>query len=112
MIVQVHGGPESADLDGFQITWAQLFSASGYAVFLPNYRGSVGRGVDYTIANHGDRGGKDFLDILDGVDALIARGIADSARLAIGGWSYGGFMSSCVVTHTDLFQAGVVGVGI
>jgi dipeptidyl aminopeptidase/acylaminoacyl peptidase len=112
MVVQVHGGPESADLNGFQLSWAQLFAAHGYAVFLPNYRGSVGRGVDYTIANHGDRGGKDFLDILDGVDALIARGIADPARLAIGGWSYGGFMSSWAVTQTDRFKAAVVGVGI
>jgi dipeptidyl aminopeptidase/acylaminoacyl peptidase len=112
MIVQVHGGPESADLDGFQITWAQLFSASGYAVFLPNYRGSIGRGVQYTIANHGDRGGKDFLDILDGVDALVSRGIADPKRLGIGGWSYGGFMSSWAVTQTTRFKASVVGDGI
>ena len=111
-IVQVHGGPESADLNGFQIRWAQLFAAHGYAVFLPNYRGSVGRGVEYTIANHGDRGGKDFEDILDGVDALVERGIADPDRLGIGGWSYGGFMSSWAVTQTDRFKASVVGEGI
>ena len=97
MIVHVHGGPESVDLNGFQISWAQLFAAHGYAVFLPNYRGSIGRGVGYTIANHGDRGGKDFLDILDGVDALVERGIADPRRLGIGGWSYGGFMSAWAV---------------
>ena len=111
-IVQVHGGPESADLNGFQIRWAQLFAAHGYAVFLPNYRGSVGRGVEYTIANHGDRGGKDFEDILDGLDALVERGIADPDRLGIGGWSYGGFMSSWAVTQTDRFKASVVGEGI
>ena len=112
MIVHVHGGPESADLNGFQISWAQLFAAHGYAVFLPNYRGSIGRGVAYTIANHGDRGGKDFLDILDGVDALVERGIADPQRLGIGGWSYGGFMSAWAVTQTQRFKAAVVGVGI
>ena len=111
-IVQVHGGPESADLNGFQIRWAQLFAAHGYAVFLPNYRGSVGRGVEYTIANHGDRGGKDFEDILDGVDALVERGIVDPDRLGIGGWSYGGFMSAWAVTQTDRFKASVVGEGI
>ena len=111
-IVQVHGGPESADLNGFQIRWAQLFAAHGYAVFLPNYRGSIGRGVEYTIANHGDRGGKDFEDILDGVDALVERGIADPERLGVGGWSYGGFMSAWTVTQTDRFKASVVGEGI
>ena len=111
-IVQVHGGPESADLNGFQIRWAQLFAAHGYAVFLPNYRGSIGRGVEYTIANHGDRGGKDFEDILDGVDALVERGIADPERLGVGGWSYGGFMSAWAVTQTHRFKASVVGEGI
>ena len=112
MIVQVHGGPESVSLNGFQISWAQLFAANGYATFLPNYRGSIGRGVEYTIANHGDRGGNDFFDIMDGVDALVERGIADRERLAIGGWSYGGFMSSWAVTQTNRFKASVVGMGI
>ena len=112
MIVHVHGGPESVDLNGFQISWAQLFAAHGYAVFLPNYRGSIGRGVGYTIANHGDRGGKNFLDILDGVDALVECGIADPQRLGIGGRSYGGFMSAWAVTQTQRFKAAVVGVGI
>jgi len=112
MIVQVHGGPESADVNGFQIAWAQLFSANGYLTFLPNYRGSTGRGVEYTIANHGDRGGKDFFDILDGVESIVSRGLADPERLAIGGWSYGGFMSSWAVTQTNMFKASVVGVGI
>ncbi len=112
MIVQVHGGPEAADLNGFQIAWAQLFAANGYLTFLPNYRGSIGRGVEYTIANHGDRGGKDFFDILDGIESMISRGYADPERLGIGGWSYGGFMSSWAVTQTNLFKAAVVGVGI
>jgi dipeptidyl aminopeptidase/acylaminoacyl peptidase len=112
MIVQVHGGPESADLNGFQIAWAQIFAAHGYLTFLPNYRGSIGRGVEYTIANHADRGGKDFLDILDGVEFIVSRGLADTERLGIGGWSYGGFMSAWAVTQTNIFKAAVVGVGI
>ena len=112
MIVQVHGGPESADLNGFQIAWAQLFAANGYLTFLPNYRGSIGRGVEYTIANHGDRGGKDFFDILDGIESMVSQGFADPDRLAIGGWSYGGFMSAWAITQTNMFKASVVGVGI
>ncbi|MBM3803443.1 MAG: S9 family peptidase [Acidimicrobiia bacterium] len=111
-VVQVHGGPESADLNGFQVAWAQLFAAHGYLTFLPNYRGSVGRGVEYTIANHGDRGGKDFQDILAGIESIVSRGLADPERLGIGGWSYGGFMSAWAITQTNIFKAAVVGVGI
>jgi dipeptidyl aminopeptidase/acylaminoacyl peptidase len=112
LIVQVHGGPESVELNGFQINWAQFFAAHGYAVFLPNFRGSVGRGVNYTVINNRDFGGKDFQDILSGVDYLIQKGIADPDRLAIGGWSYGGFMSAWAVTQTTRFKAAVVGVGV
>ena len=112
LIVQVHGGPEGVELNGFQISWAQFFAAHDYAVFLPNFRGSVGRGVEYTVINNRDFGGKDFQDILSGVDLLIAKGIADPNRLAIGGWSYGGFMSAWAVTQTQRFKASVVGVGV
>ena len=80
--------------------------------FLPNFRGSVGRGVDYTVINNRDFGGKDFQDILSGVDFLIQKGIADQDRLGIGGWSYGGFMSAWAVTQTNRFKASVVGVGV
>ncbi|MBM3804647.1 MAG: S9 family peptidase [Acidimicrobiia bacterium] len=112
LIVQVHGGPESVELNGFQINWAQFFAAHDYAVFLPNFRGSVGRGVQYTVINNRDFGGKDFQDILSGVDYLVQKGIADPDRLGIGGWSYGGFMSAWAVTQTQRFKAAVVGVGV
>ena len=77
----------------------------GYAVFLPNPRGSSGRGQEFARANLGDMGGGDFKDILAGVDALVRDGIADDARVAITGGSYGGFMSSWAVTQTDRFAA-------
>ena len=112
LIVQVHGGPEGVELNGFQINWAQFFAAHDYAVFLPNFRGSVGRGVNYTVINNRDFGGKDFQDILSGVDFLVQKGIADKDRLGIGGWSYGGFMSAWAVTQTNQFKASVVGVGV
>lgn len=112
LITQVHGGPESVELNGFQISWAQFFAANGYAVFLPNFRGSVGRGVNFTVINNRDFGGMDFQDILSGIDFLIEKGIADPNKLGIGGWSYGGFMSAWAVTQTQRFKAAVVGVGV
>jgi dipeptidyl aminopeptidase/acylaminoacyl peptidase len=85
----------------------QLFAGEGYATFLPNPRGSVGRGPEFAEANLGDMGGGDLQDILTGVDALVAEGIADDARVAIMGGSYGGFMSSWAVTQTNRFAAAV-----
>ena len=79
----------------------------GYAVFLPNPRGSSGRGQEFARANLGDMGGGDFKDILAGIDALVADGIVDDARVAITGGSYGGFMSSWAVTQTDRFAAAI-----
>ena len=73
--------------------------------FLPNVRGSVGRGPEFAEANLGDMGGGDLQDILTGVDALVSDGIVDDARVAITGGSYGGFMSSWAITQTDRFAA-------
>jgi dipeptidyl aminopeptidase/acylaminoacyl peptidase len=112
LIVFPHGGPEGADLNGFQIAWGQFFAAHGYAVLLPNFRGGIGRGVEYTLMDNTDFGGKDFQDILAGVDDLIRRGIADPDRLGIGGWSYGGFMTAWAVTQTNRFKAAMMGAGV
>jgi dipeptidyl aminopeptidase/acylaminoacyl peptidase len=81
-------------------------------VFFPNFRGSIGRGVNYTVAGNRDFGGNDFRDILSGVDDLIHRGIADPNRLGIGGWSYGGFMSAWAPTQTGRFKASLMGAGV
>ncbi len=115
LIVNVHGGPEAADLMGFNFgvsTFGFMMSARGYAVLMPNYRGSLGRGVKFNLADQGDMGGKEFTDILDGVDHLVKIGLADPERLGIGGWSYGGYMTAWAVTQTDRFKAGVMGAGI
>ena len=84
----------------------------GIATLLPNYRGPVGRGVAFAAANHGDVGGKAWTDITDGIDHLIATGIADAKRLGIGGWSYGGYLTMWAVTQTNRFKAGVAGAGL
>ena len=114
-IVEVHGGPVWAWWSGWLGSWhewAQLLASNGYVVLLPNPRGSIGQGWKFTEANRDDWGGGDFRDIMDGVDYLIAQKIADPNRLGIGGWSYGGFMTSWAVTHTNRFKAAVVGAAV
>lgn len=115
LVVQVHGGPTARWGGAFHGTWhdwGQTLAGAGYAVFLPNPRGSTGWGQAFTAANHSDLGGGDFDDIMRGVDRLIARGIADPERLAIAGWSYGGFMTAWAIGHTDRFKVAVCGAAV
>jgi len=105
LVVYVHGGPTSTWSAQFPISHWPLLAQEGYAVLLPNPRGSSGRGQEFARANLGDMGGGDLKDILAGVDALVRDGIADDDRIAITGGSYGGFMSSWAVTQTDRFAA-------
>ena len=107
LVVYVHGGPTSTWSRQFPISHWLLLPQAGYAVFLPNPRGSSGRGQDFARANLGDMGGGDLQDILAGVDALVRDGIAAEGSVAIMGGSYGGFMSSWAVTQTDRFAAAV-----
>lgn len=109
LVVNVHGGP----VWSFRNTWSMwyfftsVFVAHGYAVFHPNPRGSSGRGQDFAKAVRGDMVGQDTHDIIAGVETLVARGIADPARLMVTGQSYGGYMSSWIVNKTDIFAASV-----
>lgn len=116
LVVQIHGGPESAYVDGWNTSynrWTQLLAARGYVVFMPNYRGSTGRGVAYAKADHRDMAGKEFLDVLDGIDYLIEQGWVDENRVGIGGWSYGGYFSAWAATkHSKHFKVAVMGAGI
>ena len=111
LIALIHGGPTGAWQDSIE-TWGQLLAARGYAVFYPNIRGSSGYGEKFIEMNRGDWGGGDYRDVMAGIDDLIARGIADPARLAIGGWSYGGYMSEWAITQTTRFKAAVSGAGL
>ena len=114
MVVQGHGGPEWAWWSGWLGSWhewAQMLATHGYVVFLPNPRGSDGQGTAFARAVGNDWGGMDYQDILDGVDMLVAKKIADPNRLGIGGWSYGGFLAAWAVTHGNRFKAAVVGAG-
>jgi dipeptidyl aminopeptidase/acylaminoacyl peptidase len=114
-IVHVHGGPEEAWTVGWHGNWynyAAMLASNGFVVLLADPRGSEGQGPAFAEANYQDWGGGDFQDIMDGVDFLVSQGIADADKLAIGGWSFGGFMTSWTVTHTDRFKAGMVGAAV
>jgi dipeptidyl aminopeptidase/acylaminoacyl peptidase len=110
-VILVHGGPTGRWADTFE-PWGQLLVARGYAVLYPNVRGSTGYGQRFVEMNRGDWGGGDFKDVMAGADWLVARGIADSNRLGIGGWSYGGYMAAWAVTQTTRFKAAVSGAPV
>ncbi len=105
-ILQIHGGPYGKFSDTFNAR-NQIWAANGYAVLMPNPRGSTGYGNKFTVANLNDWGGKDFQDIMAGVDAVIARGLADPDKCVVMGGSYGGFMTFWTVSQTDRFKAAI-----
>jgi dipeptidyl aminopeptidase/acylaminoacyl peptidase len=111
-----HGGPEGVDLDGWttrSLYPAQWLAGMSYAVLLPNYRASAGRGVAFSKADHRDLGGKEFDDVLAGIDHLAERGIVDADRVGISGTSYGGFFAGWAATrHTERFKAAAFFAGI
>jgi dipeptidyl aminopeptidase/acylaminoacyl peptidase len=116
LVVIVHGGPESQFLDGWINSYSRpghALAERGFVVFLPNYRGSTGRGVAYSKADHRDLGGREFTDVLDGIDHLAAKGWVDPERVGMMGGSYGGYFTALAVTrHSDRFAAGVELFGI
>ncbi len=116
VITVVHGGPEAHYSNGWLTSYSspgQMAAAKGYAVFYPNYRGSTGRGVEFIYSSQGDLAGKEFDDIVDGIDYLIDRGIADKDRVGVTGGSYGGYASAWMSTYySDRFAAAVMFVGI
>jgi dipeptidyl aminopeptidase/acylaminoacyl peptidase len=114
-LVVAHGGPSGAYLNNNRLgglEGGQVWAGKGWAVFYPNPRGSTNYGEKFLQANISDWGGGDYHDIMTGVDALVARGIADPDKLAHIGWSYGGYMTAWVVTQTTRFKAAMVGAGL
>lgn len=109
LVLHIHGGPTSAFRNQWSLRYpiVPLLTASGYAVLSPNPRGSKGRGHKFTSYVYGDVGGADTQDLLSGVEAMVSRGVADPLRVGVTGGSYGGFMSSWVITQSDRFAAAV-----
>ena len=116
LVVSVHGGPEAHISNAWITRYSdpgQVAAGLGWAVFYPNYRGSTGRGLAYLKLSQGDPAGKEFDDIVDGVDYLIERGLVDKDKVGVTGGSYGGYATAWLSTkYTQRFAAGVMFVGI
>lgn len=106
LIAYPHGGPHGRNAKGFSFT-THCFAHAGYAVFQPNFRGSTGYGRKFLDADNRDLGGGDMRDILAGVDSLVKDGTVDPKRQFVYGVSYGGFMTTWLVGHTNQFRAAV-----
>ena len=112
--VFIHGGPAAADGNHFEADWYQwdrLAATQGWLVFEPNYRGSSGYGDKFLMQIVPEIVSRPGKDILEGVDALVKDGIADPKHLAVGGYSYGGYMTNWLITQTTRFNAAVTGAG-
>ena len=109
-ILHIHGGPVGQFGWGFDFS-TQYFAANGYIVLEPNPRGSTGRGEDFVRAIYRSWGVTDYEDVFAAVDYAIAQGYADPERLAVTGYSYGGYMTNTVITRTDRFKAAASGAG-
>ncbi|MCY7377497.1 MAG: S9 family peptidase [Pyrinomonadaceae bacterium] len=116
LILNVHGGPagvfQQSYLAGRGSYPLAAFASRGYAILRPNPRGSSGYGTEFRRANIKDWGGMDFQDLMSGVDEVIKMGVADENRLGVMGWSYGGFMTSWIVTQTKRFKAASAGAPV
>ena len=113
-VVLPHGGPYGRSVPGLELgwhAWGTWLAGAGYVALLPNYRGGLGHGHDFARAAAGGVGGVELSDVLSMVDAAVERGIADPGRLAVAGWSQGGFLAAAAVTQTHRFRAAVVGAG-
>jgi len=110
LVLWIHGGPTSQDDFSFDLI-SQLHAANGYAVANVNYRGSNGRGLDYSKSIYADWGNKEVIDLVGAVDHLIAEGKADPDRLAVGGWSYGGILTDYITVADTRFKAAASGAG-
>jgi len=110
-ILFIHGGPNGQDEHSFDFL-RQWLATKGYAELNVNYRGSSGRGQDYSKAIAADWGDKEVQDLLAGVDKAVAIGVADPDKLAVTGWSYGGILTDYTVASTDRFKAAISGAGV
>jgi dipeptidyl aminopeptidase/acylaminoacyl peptidase len=115
LLLVIHGGPSGVSSNRFPSMRGAyptaVLNAAGYAILQPNYRGSTGYGQRFRALNRGDISGRDWIDVNSGVDAMIANGIADPAKLGIMGWSFGGHHTFWGITQTNRFKAASAGAG-
>ena len=110
-ILWIHGGPV-AQYNGRYSHRTQLFAANGYLVLEINPRGSSGYGFDFSYAIYRDWGNLDYEDVMAGVDYAVEKGFADSEKLGVGGWSYGGVLADYIFTKTKRFKGAISGASL
>jgi len=111
LILSAHGGPHGAYGERFSFQF-QLWATAGYGVLFTNPRGSTGYGEDFLWATWGGWGNLDYEDVMSGVGYALETYNIDASRLGVTGYSYGGFLTNWVITHTDRFVAAISGAGI
>ncbi|MBM3761858.1 MAG: S9 family peptidase [Acidobacteria bacterium] len=110
-LLRIHGGPNGQDQHSFRMD-EQIFAAAGYAILNVNYRGSSGRGQQYTVSIAGEWGHKEVIDLHAGVDHVVKMGIADPDKMGVGGWSYGGILTNYLIASDTRFKAAISGAGV
>jgi dipeptidyl aminopeptidase/acylaminoacyl peptidase len=111
LVLNIHGGPMGTSTEGWDPA-NQYFAAQGWIVFSPNYRGSNNMGDKFQSAVINDAGDGPGRDVMSGVEALKARGIVDETKMAVSGWSYGGYMTAWLTAHYQVWKAAVAGAAV
>ena len=112
LVLQIHGGPNAASVEAFDTDYeglTQLMAAHGYAVFEPNYRGSDNYGDAYQLSIFNDAGDGPGKDVMAGIAAVEKLGFVNPSKIAVSGWSYGGYMTTWLIGHYHLWACAVAG---
>ncbi len=111
LVLSIHGGPMGTSAEGWSAS-SQHLAAQGWIVFSPNYRGSDNMGDRFQSAVVNDAGDGPGRDVMSGVEALKRKGIVDESRMAVSGWSYGGYMTAWLTAHYQVWKAAVAGAAV
>jgi dipeptidyl aminopeptidase/acylaminoacyl peptidase len=111
LVLSIHGGPMSVSTEAYSLT-RQWLAAQGWIVFSPNYRGSNNQGREFQRAVINDAGEGPGKDVMAGIAALKKRGFIDESRMAVTGWSYGGYMTTWLIAHFQGWKAAVAGAAV
>lgn len=111
LVLIIHGGPQASSTTAFSFL-AQLMATHGYVVFSPNYRGSDNLGNAYQRAIWNDAGDGPGRDVMAGIDAVRKLGFIDESKISVTGWSYGGYMTSWLIGHYQIWKAAMAGAPV